>query len=271
MAEDKQAGSADAGLGLDDEDRLPWLEAADHVEDDGEVSPARLIVMVLGGLLLIGAVLGGLWWLQNGGARGKGELIAAQEGDYKVVPSNDAARTFDGEGDASFAASEGAEPAGRVDPSRMPEEPAVTPAEREAAVKAAKKAAEDKAAAAKAAVANRDGASKDGADKDRPKVAASTPAVKAAPAPNATPAAPTAVNGAMVQLGAFRSEAAATKAWTTLSKRFAYLADMNRSVSPAKVGDSTVYRLRVSAGSAAGAQNLCGKLRVAGENCVIVR
>lgn len=267
MAEDKQAGSVETGLGLDDEDRLPWLEAADHFEEDGEVSPARLIVMVLGGVLLIGAVLGGLWWLQNGGARGKGELIAAQQGDYKVVPSNDAAKTFDGEGDASFAASEGAEPAGRVDPSRMPEEPAVTPAEREAAVKAAKKAAEDKAAAVKAAVAGR---------KDTPKGAApapkaAEPAAKAAPAPNATPAATTGVSGALVQLGAFRSEAAATKAWTTLSKRFAYLGDMNRSVSPAKVGDNTVYRLRVSAGTAAGAESLCGKLRVAGENCVIVR
>jgi hypothetical protein len=259
MAEDKQAGSVETGLGLDDEDRLPWLEAADHFEDEGEVSPARLIVMVLGGLLLIGAVLGGLWWLQNGGARGKGELIAAQDGDYKVVPSNDAAKTFDGEGDASFAASEGAEPAGRVDPTRMPEEPAVTPAEREAAAKAAKQAAEEKAAAAKAAVAGKDGR----------KVAA--PAPKAAePAPAVSAPAATA-GGATVQLGAFRSEAAATKAWTTLSKRFAYLADMNRSVSPAKVGDSTVYRLRVSAGTMAGAESLCGKLRVAGENCVIVR
>ena len=252
MAEDKQAGSVETGLGLDDEDRLPWLEAADNFEEDGEVSPTRLIVMVLGGVLLIGAVLGGLWWLQNGGTRVKGELIAAQQGDYKVVPSNDAAKTFDGEGDASFAASEGAEPAGRVDPSRMPEEPAVTPEEREAAAKAAKKAAEDKAAAA---------------NKDAPKVAA--PAPKAAEA--VATAAPAATGGATIQLGAYRSEAAAAKAWTTLSKRFAYLAEMNRSVSPAQVGDNTVYRLRVSAGSAAHAESLCGKLRVAGENCVIVR
>lgn len=258
MAQDTNAASQDAGLELDDEDRLPWLEAAEDFEDDGEVSPARLIVMVLGGLLLIGAVLGGLWWLQNGGARGKGELIAAQEGDYKVVPSNDAAKTFDGEGDASFAASEGAEPAGRVDPSRMPEEPAVTPTEREAAAKAAKKEADDKAAAAKTAAAG----------KEAPKAAAAAP--KPAEAAKAATASADA-SGTTVQLGAFRSEAAATKAWTTLSKRFGYLAAMNRSVSPAQVGDSTVYRLRVSAGSTAGAESLCGKLRVAGENCVVVR
>ena len=259
MAEDKNADQGDAGLGLESEDRLPWLEAADGVEEDGEVSPARLLVMVLGGLLLIGAVLGGLWWVQNGGARGKGELIAAQDGNYKVAPKNDGAKNFEGEGDASFSASEGAEPAGKVDPTRMPEEPAVTPQEREAATA---KVAADKAAAAKAkakpAVV---------AAKEQPKPAATS--VKTPDA--AVKAAPAAAGSAMIQLGAFSSDAAAAKAWTNLSKRFAYLADLNKSVSPAKVGDGTVYRLRVAAGTAANAANLCGKLRVAGENCVIVR
>src|SRR3546814_14019827 len=81
-------------------------DLADGFEEEGEVSPVRLLVMVLGGLLLIGAVLGGLWWIQNGGARGNGELIAAQQGDYKVAPANDGARTFEGEGDVAFSASE---------------------------------------------------------------------------------------------------------------------------------------------------------------------
>lgn len=255
-------GPDDVELGLDDPDRLPWLEAADQdYAEDGEVSPVRLLVMVLGGLLLIGVVLGGLWWIQNGGARGQGELIVAQKGDYKVAPKNDAAKTFEGEGDSSFAASEGAEPAGKVDPTRMPEEPAVTPAEREAAAKAAKKAAADKAAAAKAE-ATRVAAS--GKDKVKP---AATSARDAAPA-KAAPAAPAT---GTIQLGAFSNEAAANKAWANLSKRFAYLADLGKSVSPAKVGDGTVYRLRVATGSSANAQNLCGKLRVAGENCVVVR
>ncbi|MBL9067566.1 MAG: SPOR domain-containing protein [Sphingopyxis sp.] len=262
MAEDKNAEQGEAGLGLESEDRLPWLEAADGVEEDGEVSPARLLVMVLGGLLLIGAVLGGLWWVQNGGARGKGELIAAQDGNYKVAPKNDGAKTFEGEGDASFSASEGAEPAGKVDPTRMPEEPAVTPQEREAAKAAAAKAAADKAAMAKAKPAPATAESE-------PKVAAASakaPATTAKSAPT-----PAATGSAMIQLGAFSSDAAAAKAWTNLSKRFAYLADLNKSVSPAKVGDGTVYRLRVAAGTAANAANLCGKLRVAGENCVVVR
>lgn len=248
MAEGRDAGQGDTGLGLDDEDRLPWLEAADGFEEDGEVSPVRLLVMVLGGLLLIGAVLGGLWWIQNGGARGNGELIAAQQGDYKVAPKSDGARTFEGEGDVAFSASEGGEPAGKVDPKRMPEEPAVTVAEREAA---AKKAAAEKVAPAKAA------------SKGKPE--------PATPAKTTETKAPVAQGSTMIQLGAFSSEGAAAKAWTNLSKRFAYLAELNRSISPAKVGEGTVYRLRVSAGTAANASNLCGKLRVAGENCVVVR
>jgi cell division septation protein DedD len=259
MAGDKHSEQGDAGLGLEDEDRLPWLEAADGFEEDGEVSPARLLVMVLGGLLLIGAVLGGLWWIQNGGARGNGELIAAQQGDYKVAPKNDGAKAFEGEGDASFSASEGAEPAGKVDPSRMPEEPAVTPQEREAA---ATKTAADKAAAAKAGAVKAVPADK----------AKAKPAATSIKTPDAeTKAAPVASGSAMIQLGAFSSDAAAAKAWTSLSKRFAYLAELNKSVSPAKVGSGTVYRLRVSAGTTANAANLCGKLRVAGENCVVVR
>ena len=255
--------NGDAGLGLDDEDRLPWLEAADDYEDDPEVSPTRLLVMVLGGLLLIGAVLGGLWWLQNGGARGQGDLIAAQEGDYKVAPKNDAARVFEGEGDASFAASEGAEPAGRVDPSRRPEEPAVTPAEREAAAKAAA----TKQAANKVAAAKAEAARIAAADKGKPGPAAMS--VKTASGD--AKAAPAAGSGALVQLGAFSSEGAANKAWGSLSKRFAYLAELNRSVSAADVGGNKVYRLRVAAGTATNAKSLCGKLRVAGENCDIVR
>ena len=261
MAGDKNIEQADAGFGLGEEDRLPWLEAADGFEEDNEVSPARLLMMVFGGLLLIAAALGGLWWIQNGGSRGNGELIAAQEGNYKVPPKNDGAKTFEGEGDASFSASEGAEPAGKVDPSRMPEEPAVTPQEREAATA---KAAADKAAAAKAKTA----AAQAGPE-DKAKAKPVAPPTKVADAEDK--AAASTSGSAMIQLGAFSSDAAAAKAWTNMSKRFAYLADLNKSVSPAKVGSGTVYRLRVSAGTAANAANLCGKLRVAGENCVVVR
>jgi hypothetical protein len=99
-------------LDLDDDDRLPWLESAEDYDDDGEYSPVRVALFVGAGLLLLAAIVGGIYWLQNrdgGGLDGNGELIAAQEGDYKVRPDDPQARQFEGEGDASFAASEGKE------------------------------------------------------------------------------------------------------------------------------------------------------------------
>src|SRR3546814_4959080 len=106
----------------------------------------------------------------------------------------------------------------------MPEEPAVTLAEREAA---AKKAA-GKPAPAKAA------------PQEKSKPAAPVKAADTKPEPPAS-------GSAMVQLGAFSSEGAAARAWTNLSQRFAYLAELDRVISPAKIGDGTVYRLRASA------------------------
>lgn len=107
-------------LDLDDEDRLPWLESAEDYDDDDEYSPVRVALFVGVGLLLLAAIVGGIYWLQNrdgGGLDGSGELIAAQEGDYKVRPDDPQARQFEGEGDASFAASEGQEtPAQLGDP-----------------------------------------------------------------------------------------------------------------------------------------------------------
>ncbi|VAV98628.1 FIG00636222: hypothetical protein [hydrothermal vent metagenome] len=97
-------------LDLDDEDRLPWLESADDYDEEGEYSPVRVAIFVLFGLVALAAIVGGIYWLQardNGGLNGDGELIAAQEGDYKVRPEDPQAKQFDGEGDASFAASEG--------------------------------------------------------------------------------------------------------------------------------------------------------------------
>ncbi len=98
-------------LDLDDEDRLPWLEIADDYEEEGEYSPLRIALFILAGVVLLGAIVGGIYWMQNrdGGVDGDGELIAAQEGDYKVRPDDAQSKQFEGEGDASFAASEGQE------------------------------------------------------------------------------------------------------------------------------------------------------------------
>lgn len=226
--------AADQSFNLDDEGRLPWLEAAEEYDDESTVSPARLFAMVIGGLVLIGAVLGGLWWVQSGGSRSGSELIAAQDGNYKVAPVDDHAKNFEGEGDARFAASEGVAPSGKVDVTRVPEEPATKTGSKPAA---------------------------------RP-----VPVKAASPVKPAVPAVvPATSHAATVQLGAFSSEGSAIKAWGSLTKRFAYLADLGKSVTPVTVGGNTVYRLRVGAGSAEQAGTICAKLKVAGENCAVIR
>lgn len=228
-------------LDLDDEDRLPWLEPAIDEEEE-RISPLRLLGLILLGLLLIGAVVAGIWWVNNRhGAGGAGELIAAPEGNYKI-PANEAdARKFEGEGDASFAASEGVARDGRIDPSRVPEAPitGTAPAPGNAKPSVAPKAGQSVSAPVTDGTAE-----------------------KAAPASQAKAA------GGTIQLGAYGSASGAKDAWGRLSKRFAYLAPLVMTVEEAQVGGGTVYRLRASAG--AQAATICGRLKVAGESCLLV-
>lgn len=219
-----------APLNFEEEERLPWLEPIEDAEDNG-VSMGRLLGLVLAGLVVIGAIVGGLWWWQNVGGRPNGELIAAPAGDYRNPPPAEPGR-FDGDGNVAVAASEGVTPVGTVDPNKLPERP-VAPA----------------VAAGTA----------------RPAPASATPARTAS-----APAAPVATGGGTIQLGAFASEATAARAWDSLKARFAWLGPVNRSIAAAEVNGRTVYRLRAAAGSASAARDLCNRLRVAGENCIVL-
>ena len=230
-----------------EEDRLPWVEAVE--EDDEKEGPGagKLIASVLIGLVAIGLIVGGLFWLgdqtRGGGDAGNGapEVIAAPEGDYKVKPADPGGMKVEGEGDTAFAASEGADPKGAIDVNAMPEAP----------VKAAHKAQpQPQPQPAPAQTAQQK---------------AAPPAPKPEPAP--APAAPAVAGGATVQLGAFSSQAGANNAWKALSGRFKYLEPLTHSVTTTTAGGKTLYRLRASG---PGASNLCGRLRVAGESCVVV-
>jgi len=233
-------------LALDDEDRLPWLEPAYDAEDSDEVSLGRLGMLVLAGLLLIGVVVGGVWLARGHlGGEGEGELIKAPAEGYKIRAADADAKKFQGEGDASFATSEGLDRGARIDPSRLPEAPIV-------AGSAAKAPAADRSAAAAAAK------KVETAVADRTGEKAGTPAASASPR----------TTGGAIQLGAYGNEALAKDAWSRFSKRFDYLAALSYSVEPVTVGGTKFYRLRAHAGKDAG--TLCGKLKVAGESCLVV-
>lgn len=209
------------GLGLDDPDRLPWLETADGYEYEETASPLKVAGLVLGGLALLAAIVGGIYWFQRNqaGGQGNGELIAAPEGGYKEAPTDREGKSFEGEGDAAFAASEGKKVDAKIDPAKAKE-----------------------AAAAAAAAA--------------------TP-VKSGPIP---------AGAAFVQLGAYSDAAKAEQAWGALGKRFAAISGSNKRIAEgAGEGGRKVFRLQAIAANSAAAQQLCAKLKAAGESCIVVK
>ncbi len=105
------------GLNLDDPDRLPWLDTADGYEYDDGSSGMKILALVLGGVALLAAIVWGVYWMQRnqtGANGGNGELIAAQEGDYKVRPDEPGGKSFEGEGDAAFSATAGKKTAASI-------------------------------------------------------------------------------------------------------------------------------------------------------------
>jgi hypothetical protein len=242
----------DRELSLQDEDRLPWLEAVDNDDDDEGISGSKLAGFVLAALLALGVVIGGIWWLrgQQQGASGDGTLIAAAEGDYKVKPDDAGGMKVEGQGDSAFATSEGAEASGKVDLAAKAEAPIIPPkVEKPAAPKPVVAAAPQTTTAVPAT---------GGKLVAKPPVA---PVVR--PTANANTA-----GAGQIQLGAYGSQASAEQGWAELSRKHSFLAGLPKSINPAAVGGNTVYRLRAAAGGQASA--ICGKLKAAGSNCLIV-
>jgi hypothetical protein len=213
------------GLNFDGNDRLPWLETADGSAVEANGSSLRGAVWAVVGLVLLAAIVGGFYWFQPrqvGGANGTGELIVAPKGSYKEKPADAGGKSFEGEGDSAFAASEG---------------------QKTGAVLAGPPTGP---------------------------VAAVQPVPANATPPVATNSAPS--NGVLVQLGAFGDSAKAEAAWTGLNKRFGFLAGMSRKIAQSNVeGGRMVFRLQAVTANSSEAQQLCAKLKVAGENCLIVR
>jgi cell division septation protein DedD len=225
---------ADDDIPLEGEDRLPWLEAVDDDEEGNGPSSMKLVAYVVIGLIIIGLLVGGLYWIRDRTQQTVGpEVIEAEQGDYKVRPDDPGGLKVEGAGESSFAASEGAQTKGTINVDAVPEAP-VTKAPPPPPL---------------------------------PKtVPASRPKAAPAPRPVARPVAPT-VAGQSIQLGAFSSASGAQNAWKNLSGRFKYLAPLGHTVTPVTVNGRTLHRLRAAGPNA---DQLCGRLRVAGETCVSI-
>ena len=73
-------------------------------------------------------------------------------------------------------------------------------------------------------------------------------------------------------MGAFSDAASANTAWTALSKRFGFLSGVKKRVAEGSgEGGRKVYRLQAITSNASAAQQLCAKLKAAGEGCLIVK
>ncbi|WP_298811953.1 SPOR domain-containing protein [uncultured Sphingomonas sp.] len=231
-----------------DEDRLPWLETVEP-DEPRRSGGGRIVLLVLLGLLVLGGVIAGLYRLQAGrGADGSGALIAAQEGDYKIKPDDPGGLKVEGEGDTAIATSAGANPNGSIDLKAVPEAP-ISGTRRATAQPGARAGSTSASVAVPAATA--------------PLRAQRPMTAPVAPVPGAGS------GGSLVQLGAFPTESAANSAWSAVAKRFSYVAPLGKDVQKADVNGRTVYRLRVNAGSANAAADICGRLKVAGESCFV--
>jgi hypothetical protein len=232
-----------------DEDRLPWLETIGPDEERDPPSFIRYLALVLVALAVLALIAFAVLKFRSTDPSGTGQLIPAPATPYKVRPEEPGGLKVEGEGDAAIATSDGkAQGTGAIDLTAVPEAPVDT-------------------SRAPAAAAMPDTAGRN-AVADVP--AARGRLVATAPIGAGRPAAGNGIGiGALVQLGAYPSEAGANAAWARFTKRFAYLAPLEKVVQPVARDGRTLFRLRVNTGSAAAAADLCGRLRVAGEECFL--
>lgn len=235
MPADEGEGPPQLELGGEDV-RLPWLEGdEDEYEDEDGPGIGQGLLLVLLGLVAIGAIVGGLYWVMrdrhDANLVANGGVISAPKQPYKTKPANPGGEVVAGTGDTSFAVAEGQ--------SRPPQ-------------------IDDKDETAKpgfASVAKAD-------DTSAAKSAATAPA-------SAAPAASAATTGIGVQVGAYTNKADAEKGWNTLKSQYPALADMSHRVLQGQADIGTVYRLQAVPGSLAEAKTLCSGMRQAGMSCQV--
>ncbi len=99
-------------------------------------------------------------------------------------------------------------------------------------------------------------------------VVAKPPAVQTPP--SATPVAAGATRGAKVQLGAVKSEAAASAEWVKLKKAHPELASLSMSVAKVEIPNKGTY-YRIQAGPVSDGASVCGAVKARGQDCLVVR
>ena len=219
----------------DDDAALPWLEGDDEEEFESGNS-GQLIALLLLGLLAIGLVVGGIWWMSQRSTDPElvadGSVIEAPEEPYKEKPEDPGGKTFEGTGDTSFAVSQGETRPARLGEASPVPEPGFCSMEK-------------------------------GSETATPK-----PSASASPTPAATSSAPDS-KSVGVQVGAFSTRESAEAGWGKLSAQYSALSGLRHRIVEGQADIGKVYRLQALADDAGSARSLCSKLRSAGLNCQV--
>ena len=228
-------------LDLDDGERLPWLEGDEEDEYSERVSPTRVILAGLGALLVLGGVVGGVWWTTHHRNTGQlvadGSTVSPPSPDYKQAPANPGGKTYQGTGDASYIVSQGHDRQAQL---------------------------ADDGGAGPAAAGGAGSAAKQGSDKPvaaRPSAAGTGPAA----GEGASSAGPV---GGVVQIGAFSSADLAEAGWNRLSTQHPLLGQQHHRILQGQADIGTVFRLQVLT-AAGGGNALCARLRGEGLPCQV--
>ena len=225
---DEDWEAADLGL-IEDDERLPWLEAEEETATESGFAASRLVLLGVLSLVVVGALVAAAWFAMGAASDeppADGSLVLAPEGPYKTKPENEGGKEFPGTGDTSFAVGEG-----QARESQLADKPA-TPA-----------------------------------PVTQPEEAVAGPSL--ATTLNEGPRAPEPPKGTLVQVGAYPTRTEAQEAWGRLIRQTEALGGVRHRVVQASVDIGTVYRLQAVTGSGTEARALCGRLKDDGLACFV--
>ena len=98
-------------LDLANTDSLPWLESDEDESEAGGLDPGQIMLFAAALVLLLGAVVGGVWFISNRAAGGDvvadGSVIPAPEGPVKQRPDDPGGKEFAGTGNVAPVVGEG--------------------------------------------------------------------------------------------------------------------------------------------------------------------
>jgi len=242
--------SDNAELELDEDTSLPWLEGAEDEDEYEGYNTGQLLAYVLIGFVLLGLIVGGIWWATHRDALSEpvadGSVIEAPDGDYKSRPDDPGGKTHEGTGDSSFAVSEG-----QTRPAQLGEGSSADASGGDAD---AKPGFDSVGSGANTSSGDGEKSATDAAKTDGNESESAASDASAS-------------SGVGVQVGAYSTRASAEANWNRLTQRHSVLKGMKYRVVEGKVDIGTVYRLQALPGDMSAAKALCNTLAAAGTKC----